>query len=99
MKTCCPLDIEVEFMPFVYMLRCCDNSLYTGYTTDLSRRLQEHNQGTASKYTRGRRPVQYVYVEEHPDKSSALKREQAIKMMKKSAKEALAKGTAFRLGS
>lgn len=79
-------------MPFVYMLRCGDGSLYTGYTTDLPRRLREHNQGTASRYTRSRRPVQYVYVEEHPDKSAALKREQAIKRLRKPAKEALAQG-------
>lgn len=76
-------------MPFVYILRCHDNSLYTGYTVDLKKRLEEHNQGTASKYTRGRRPVQLVYAEELPDKSSALKREYTIKRMKKSTKEAL----------
>ncbi len=87
----CPF-IMGSTMPFVYILRCNDNSLYTGYTTDLSRRLEEHNQGTASKYTRGRRPVQFVHVEEYPDKSSALKRERAIKAMKKSAKEALLNG-------
>lgn len=82
-------------MPFVYILRCRDNSLYTGYTTDLARRLHQHNQGTASKYTRGRRPVQYAYFEEHPDKSTAMKREKAIKMMKKPAKEVLIKGAAL----
>lgn len=76
-------------MPFVYILRCHDNSLYTGYTVDLKKRLEEHNQGIASKYTRGRRPVQLAYAEEHPNKSSALKREYAIKRMKKCKKEAL----------
>lgn len=76
-------------MPFVYILRCHDNSLYTGYTLDLKRRVAQHNQGTASKYTRGRRPVQLAYVEEYADKITALKREYAIKHMKKSVKEAL----------
>jgi len=76
-------------MPFVYILRCNDNSLYTGYTVDLNRRLLEHKQGTASKYTRARLPVHYVHIEEYPDKSSALKRERAIKCMEKHEKEAL----------
>ena len=76
-------------MPFVYVLRCSDNSLYTGYTVDLARRLEEHQEGKASKYTRGRRPVKLVYAEQHPDKNSALRRECAIKRMKKAAKEGL----------
>lgn len=76
-------------MPFVYILRCSDNSLYTGYTVDLKRRIEEHRQGAASKYTRGRRPVTLAYWEELPDKKSALKREIAIKRMTKAAKEAL----------
>lgn len=78
-------------MSFVYILRCSDNSLYTGYTTDVKRRLAEHNRGQASKYTRGRRPVKCVYVEEMASKSEALKRELEIKKMSKSCKEELIK--------
>lgn len=73
----------------VYMLRCKDGSLYTGITDDLPRRLQAHNTGKGAKYTKGRGPVTVVYMEEHPDKSAALKREYAIKQLRKSEKEAM----------
>lgn len=73
----------------VYMLRCRDGSLYTGITDDLPRRLLAHNTGKGAKYTKGRGPVTVVYTEEHPDKSSALKREYAIKQLRKSEKEAM----------
>jgi predicted GIY-YIG superfamily endonuclease len=66
---------------FVYILRCADGSLYTGITKDLKRRCQQHNAGTASRYTRSRRPVKLICQEVHPDQSSALKREAAIKTM------------------
>lgn len=66
---------------FVYMLRCRDGSLYTGITTDVSRRSKQHNAGTASKYTRSRLPARLVYQEAHEDQSLALKREAAIKAM------------------
>lgn len=71
---------------FVYMLRCKDGSLYTGWTDDLRHRLEMHRQGKGAKYTRGRGPLELVYSEELPDKSSALKREYAIKQMKRSEK-------------
>lgn len=71
---------------FVYMLRCKDGSLYTGWTDDLQHRLETHRQGKGAKYTRGRGPLELVYSEELPDKSSALKREYAIKQMKRSEK-------------
>ncbi len=71
---------------FVYMLRCKDGSLYTGWTDDLQHRLEMHRQGKGAKYTRGRGPLELVYSEELPDKSSALKREYAIKQMKRSEK-------------
>lgn len=74
---------------FVYVLRCADGSLYTGITTDVTRRCRQHNGGTASKYTRSRRPVELLYRETHPDQSSALKREAAIKAMDRRAKLAL----------
>lgn len=72
---------------FLYMLRCRDNTLYTGITTDLSRRLNEHNQGTASRYTRSRRPVAITYHEECPDRAAALKREHAVKKLSRREKE------------
>lgn len=75
--------------PCVYMLRCCDDTLYTGWTNDIAHRLSVHNKGTGAKYTRGRRPVTLVYLEVLPDKSSALKREAAIKKMTRPQKEAL----------
>jgi putative endonuclease len=68
-------------MVFVYILRCSDNTLYTGWTTDLNRRLKCHNSGKGSKYTRCRLPVKIVYYENLPDKSSALKRECEIKKL------------------
>jgi putative endonuclease len=71
---------------FVYMVRCSDGSLYTGYTTDPLRRLAEHNSGRASRYTRSRRPVTLVYLEELTKKGEALSRERLIKRMKKEEK-------------
>lgn len=76
-------------MAFVYIMQCSDGSYYTGWTTDIERRLQEHNLGTASKYTRGRRPVKCVYHEELPSKNDALKRELKIKNMTRAQKERL----------
>lgn len=76
-------------MAFVYMLRCRDNSIYTGYAENLDKRLGEHNEGKASKYTRSRLPVRVVYWEELPDRSSALRREIEIKNLTKAGKEKL----------
>lgn len=74
---------------FVYMLRCKDGSLYTGWTNDLAHRLAMHQCGRGAKYTRGRGPLTLVYAEELPDKESALKREWAVKRLPRSAKLAL----------
>jgi predicted GIY-YIG superfamily endonuclease len=74
---------------FVYILRCADKSLYTGIAKDVIRRRQQHNAGTASRYTRCRLPVKVVYQEAQPTRSSALKREAAIKSMTRKAKLAL----------
>ena len=74
---------------FVYMVRCADGSLYTGITKDVIRRCQQHKAGTASRYTRSRRPVRLVYQELHPSQSSALKREAAIKAMTRQTKLAM----------
>lgn len=73
----------------VYMLRCGDNSLYTGITTDVDRRIEEHRNGTGSKYVRSRLPCEVVYVETGYDQSSALKREYEIKSFSKSKKESM----------
>ena len=74
---------------FVYILRCTNGSLYTGITIDLVRRLEQHNAGTASRYTRSRLPVTLEYQEEPRTKSNALKRELAIKALSRKKKEAL----------
>lgn len=71
---------------FVYILRCSDNSLYTGWTTDVAQRLRTHNSGSGAKYTRSRLPVSLVYQEFCPDKSTALKREITIKKMSRKQK-------------
>ena len=68
-------------MSYVYLLRCADGTLYTGFTNDLARRLGAHNAGRGAKYTRGRRPVELVYWESFSNKSSALRREYAIKQL------------------
>lgn len=70
----------------LYILLCSDKTLYTGITNDLEKRLSEHNTGLGAKYTRGRCPVEIVYKENHPDKSSALRREIEIKKLPKQAK-------------
>ena len=74
---------------YVYILRCADGSLYTGSTTDLTRRTRQHNDGTASRYTRSRRPVKLVYQERKRSQSLALKREAAIKKLTRKQKLAL----------
>jgi len=73
-----------------YMLRCADGSLYTGITTDLERRLQEHNQNhKGAAYTRSRRPVRLVYQESFTTREAAARREYAIRTLPKSEKEHL----------
>lgn len=74
---------------FVYMLRCKDGSLYTGWTNDLKHRLAMHNSGRGAKYTRGRGPLKLVYSEELPDKEAALRRECVIKKLRREQKLAL----------
>lgn len=73
-------------MPFVYILECADGTLYTGWTTDLERRLKAHNAGQGARYTRGRRPVKLAYCEEVMDRSTALRREAAIRRLRRSHK-------------
>ncbi len=73
----------------VYLLRCRDGSLYTGITNDLPRRLEAHTAGKASKYTRSRLPVRLAYQEAQRSKSAALKREAAIKRLRRAEKDRL----------
>jgi len=71
---------------WIYILRCCDGSLYTGSTTDPIQRLKVHQSGKGAKYTRSRLPVELVYQEKLTDKSCALKREAAIKKLSREKK-------------
>lgn len=71
---------------FVYILRCGDDTLYTGVTDDVQKRFAAHAAGKGAKYTRGRGPLTLVYTEEVPDKSAALKREIAIKRLTRAEK-------------
>ena len=76
-------------MNYVYILRCADGSLYTGWTNDLEKRVKTHNAGKGAKYTKTRLPVELVYYEEYEEKGEALSREFNIKKLKKTAKEKL----------
>jgi predicted GIY-YIG superfamily endonuclease len=76
-------------MPFVYILRCRDGSFYTGITTDVPRRLQQHQTGQASKYTRARLPVTLSWTRQVHSWSQALKEEHRIKTLTRDQKEAL----------
>ncbi|MDX1649940.1 MAG: GIY-YIG nuclease family protein [Myxococcota bacterium] len=71
------------------MLRCADGTLYTGIARDLARRLAAHGRGTASKYTRVRRPVRLVFSEPWPDRGAALRREAALKRLRRAEKQRL----------
>ena len=74
---------------FVYIVRCADGSLYTGYARDLDARVATHNRGTGAKYTCGRRPVRLVYAETLSTRSAALKREHELKQWPRAKKQAL----------
>ena len=76
-------------MHYVYMLKCKDDTYYTGYTNNLEKRIQVHNEGKGAKYTRGRGPVELVYFEEYGDKQTAMRREWEIKQLTRSEKEIL----------
>lgn len=80
------LEVGANGHWFVYLLRCKNGSLYTGITTDVTRRVQEHNEGKGAKYTRLNKPVELVYVERTASRSSALIRELAIKRLKRKVK-------------
>jgi putative endonuclease len=76
-------------MPFVYMVECADGTLYTGWTTDLARRVRVHNAGRGGRYTRQRRPVRLVYAEPQPDRGAAMRRERALKRLNTPGKRRL----------
>ncbi|RQG93250.1 GIY-YIG nuclease family protein [Natrarchaeobius halalkaliphilus] len=73
----------------VYVLECADGSFYTGYTTDLERRIVEHDAGEGAKYTRGRTPVALRYHERYESRSAAMSREYEIKQLSRGQKERL----------
>ena len=85
---------ESKEMHYIYLVRCSDDSLYCGWTTDLKRRIDAHNGHIlgGAKYTRGRRPVTLVYAESFHQKQEAQRREYAIKRMTKTKKLRLIKG-------
>ena len=74
---------------YCYILECADGTYYTGWTTDPSRRVEMHNAGSASRYTRSRLPVKLVYIEPQPDRITAMKRERVIKEMTRDQKREL----------
>jgi putative endonuclease len=76
-------------MHYTYVIECSDGTLYTGYTTDVRRRVEEHNSGEGAKYTRGRTPVRLVYTEEFKGRGEAMSREAEIKSMSRNEKEEL----------
>lgn len=89
-----PSEKELQTMEspwFVYILRCADSSLYTGVTTDVDKRLKQHNgiEKNGAKYTRSRQPVALVYQEHSTSRAAACKREHTIKSLKKFEKERL----------
>ena len=73
-------------MNYVYILKCCDGSLYTGWTNNLEKRLKTHSMGKGAKYTRAKLPVELIYYEEYEDKIEAQKREYAIKKLSREEK-------------
>ncbi|MFO7944463.1 MAG: GIY-YIG nuclease family protein [Anaerolineales bacterium] len=74
---------------YCYIVKCADETFYTGWTTDVHRRVGEHNAGRGAFYTKWRRPVELIYVEEYPDRSAAMSREYEIKQLSHQQKKAL----------
>ena len=73
-------------MNYVYILRCSDDSLYTGWTNNLEKRVKAHSNGKGAKYTKARLPIELVYFEEYENKIDAMRREYAIKQLKRKEK-------------
>lgn len=76
-------------MNYTYIVKCSDGTFYTGWTNDLTRRMEAHNQGRGAKYTKERRPVTLIYYETFETKEEAMKREYAIKRLSRKEKEEL----------
>ena len=74
---------------YTYIVKCSDETLYTGWTNNLKKRLEAHNSGKGAKYTKNRRPVELVYFEEYDTKQEAMKREYAIKQLSRQKKLSL----------
>jgi predicted GIY-YIG superfamily endonuclease len=87
------MPVSADDSWIVYILQCADRSLYTGITNNLDRRFEQHNSGTASRYTRSRLPVELVYWEPQASRSLALKREATIKALPRREKEQLIRHT------
>lgn len=83
--------MEQKNLKYTYMLKCKDGSLYTGWTTDLDKRVACHNAGKGAKYTRARRPVELVYFEQFQTREEAMRRECEIKKLTRKQKEELIK--------
>lgn len=79
-------------MHHVYVVECADGSYYTGYTTDVERRIAEHNAGEGAKYTRGRTPVRLLHTESYATRSAAMSREAEIQALARREKERLTEG-------
>jgi putative endonuclease len=82
---------------FVYIIRCSDGTYYTGYTTDVFKRVEVHNRGKGAKYTRCRLPVRLLWFDEYPTKIEAMKKEYALKQLSRKMKEALMRGAVQRI--
>ena len=78
-------------MNYTYILKCKDETLYTGWTNDIEKRLEAHNAGKGAKYTRSRRPVELVYLEQFETKEEAMRREWGIKQLSRTEKWKLIK--------
>ena len=76
-------------MNYTYILKCSDNTLYTGWTNNLEKRIKDHNDGKGAKYTKARLPVELIYFEIFETKEEAMKREYAIKQLTRPQKEKL----------
>jgi putative endonuclease len=74
---------------YCYILECSDGTFYTGWTTDPERRVAQHNKGVGARYTSTRRPVKLIYLEPHPNRTEAMRRELAIKKMSRAQKKKL----------
>ncbi len=77
---------------YCYILECADGTYYTGWTTDPERRVKQHNKGIGARYTKTRRPVRLVYLEEQQNRTDAMRRELAIKKLKRVQKSKLVEG-------